>query len=169
MTPPPGNRPKAGIPRISTGRYALFLGICLFSALVLEEPLEIRGAQPDFIIIALTYGALSWGARAGATQGFFLGIFRDGLVISHFGLHALGMVLLGYGLGKSRDTLYLTTPGVDLALLAAAKLVLDILILGVAAAGVWEAFETRFFWASPWSALYTAFVGVLARRLVLSP
>ncbi len=157
----------AGAQPLSRQRYATFLAFCLLAAIVLEDPLSIGGARPDFVLIALTYGALAWHAQAGALLGFGLGLFRDALVLSHFGLHALGMTVLGYGLGKSRETLYLTTRGVDLALIAGAKLVLDVLILGAAASGTWEAFETRFFWESPLSAVYTALVGVLCRRLLL--
>lgn len=138
------------------------------AAMVLEDPLAIRGARPDFVLVALTYGALAWHAQAGALLGFGVGLFRDALVLSHFGLHALGMTALGYGLGKSRETLYLSTPGVDLALLAGGKLVLDVLILGVAASGAWEAFEARFFWESPLSAVYTALIGGLCRHLFLT-
>ncbi len=152
---------------VSRQRYATFVVFCLLAAMVLEDPLAIGGARPDFLLVALTYGALTWRGQAGALLGFGLGIFRDALVLSHFGLHALGMTVLGYGLGKSRETLYLTTPGVDLALLAGGKLVLDVLILGVAASGSWEAFETRFFWEGPLSAAYTALIGGLCRRLFL--
>ncbi len=152
---------------VSPQRYATFVVFCLLAAMVLEDPLAIGGARPDFVFVALTYGALTWHAQAGALLGFGLGLFRDALVLSHFGLHALGMTVLGYGLGKSRETLYLTTPGVDLALLAGGKLVLDVLILGAAASGSWEAFEARFFWESPLSAAYTAIIGGLCRRLFL--
>jgi rod shape-determining protein MreD len=152
---------------VSRQRYATFVVFCLLAAMVLEDPLVIGGARPDFVLVALTYGALMWHAQTGALLGFGLGLFRDALVLSHFGLHALGMTVLGYGLGKSRETLYLTTPGVDLTLLAGGKLVLDVLILGAAASGSWEAFETRFFWEGPLSAAYTALVGGLCKRLLL--
>lgn len=153
---------------MSRQRYATFVVFCLLAAMVLEDPLAIGGARPDFVLVALAYGALTWHAQAGALLGFGLGLFRDALVLSHFGLHGLGMTLLGYGLGKSREALYLTTPGVDLVLLAGAKLALDVLVLGAAASGSWEAFETRFFWEGPLSAAYTAIIGGLCRRLFLA-
>lgn len=159
---------QLGARRPPAGRYAVFLAICVIGAMVLEETLSIAGARPDFVIIGLTYAALAWGAFEGSILGFGLGLFRDILVITHLGANALGYTLLGYGLGKSRETLYLTTTGVDFALLAASKMLIDMLVLSVAAGGSWEAFETRFFWETPGSAIYTAVVGVLLSRVTLT-
>lgn len=149
-------------------RFAAFLAVCVLGAMVLEEALSIAGARPDFVVIALTYSALAWGAYEGTILGFGLGLFRDVLSIAHLGANALGYTLLGYGLGKSREMLYLTTTGVDFALLAVSKIAIDVLVLGVAAGGSWDAFESRFFWDSPGSAVYTAVVGVLLSRFTLT-
>jgi hypothetical protein len=73
---------------------------------------------------------------------------------------------LGYGLGKARETLYLTTPGIDLLLLAGSKLAVDMVVLGVVAEGDWRLFELRFFWESPLSAAVTAVIGALGHRLL---
>lgn len=156
-----------GLDRLPRSRFLAFATLCLSAAVLLEDPLRLAGATPDFTVIVLVYGAIRWGALHGAVMGFGLGLFLDAIVLFHFGLHALGMTLIGYSLGKLRETLYLSTVGVDLLLLAGAKLALDVLILGVAAGGAWEAFELRFFWEAPLSALYTAAVGGLGYRLLL--
>lgn len=156
-----------GLDPLSRGRFAALLVLCVLATILLEDPLSIAGAAPDFAIIALVYGALRWGAQGGAVLGFGLGFLRDTLVLFHFGLYALGMTALGYAVGKLRETLYLTAPGVDLLLLAGSKLALDVLILGVAAGGAWEAFEQRFFWEAPLSAAYTLAVGGLGHRLLM--
>ncbi|HUP01267.1 MAG TPA: rod shape-determining protein MreD [Gemmatimonadota bacterium] len=158
---------RPGPERTPTGRFLLFLVACLAAAMLLEDPLSLGGAAPDFTVIALVYGAIRWGALRGAVLGFGLGIFLDTLVLFQFGLHALGMTAIGYVLGKLRETVYLTTGGVDLPLLAGAKLALDVLVLAVAAGGAWAAFELRFFWDSPLSALYTTLVGALGHRVFL--
>jgi cell shape-determining protein MreD len=88
------------------------------------------------------------------------------MALSYLGLNALGMTVLGYGLGKARETLYLTTPGIDFLLLAGAKLALDVLVLGVAADGAWRTFELRFFWESPLGAIVTAVLGALGHRFM---
>jgi rod shape-determining protein MreD len=155
-----------GLVRLSAGRFAVFMVVCVIGMVLLEEPVAVGGAVPDLGIIAVTFGALRWGALGGSILGFGVGFFRDTVAFSHFGLNALGMTLLGYGLGKARETLYLTSPGIDFMLLAGAKLALDVLVLGVAAEGAWHTFEVRFFWESPLSAVVTAVIGALSHRLL---
>lgn len=156
-----------GAVRPSVGRLATFTAICMAAAVILEDPLTVAGARPDFVLIAIVYGATRGGALRGAALGFGLGLFRDSLIVTHFGLHALGGTILGYALGKLRETLYITTPGVDLLLLAAAKILIDVLVLGVAAGGAWAAFEVRFFWEGPVAAAYTGALGALLYRFLL--
>lgn len=156
---------RAGVPSLSGGRMVPFLATCVLAAVLLEDPLAVAGAAPDFLVVALVYGAIRWGASGGAILGFGLGLFRDTLYLLDFGIHALGMTVLGYAIGKLRDTLYLSTRGVDLLLLAGAKIVLDVLVLGAAAEGAWQTFELRFFWEAPLSALYTTLLGALLYRL----
>ena len=163
MTDFPGSQ---GLVKLSRGRFAALLLVCVLGMVLLEEPLAVGRAVPDLGIIALTFGALRWGALGGAILGFGLGFFRDIVALSYLGLNALGMTILGYGLGKARETLYLTTPGIDFLLLAGAKLALDVLVLGVAAEGSWRTFELRFFWESPLSAVATAVLGALGHRLL---
>lgn len=155
---------EVGLGPLSGRRLAAFLVLCIAAATVLEAPLAIRGAEPDFVVVALVYGAIRWGATGGALLGFGLGLFRDTLDLADFGLHALAMTLAGYGLGKLRETLYLSTPGIDVPLVVGTKLVLDLVVLATAT-GSWPAFEQRFFWEVPGSALYTAVLGGGLRRL----
>jgi rod shape-determining protein MreD len=152
--------------RMSRQRFALLAVLCAIGALFLEGPLEIAGATPDFVLILVVYGAIRTGALGGATMGFVSGMFRDTLLLMHFGLHALGFTAIGYGVGKMRESLYLDAPAIDTLILAASKMLLDILVLGVAAGGAWKAFEMRFFWESPGSALYTTLAGAVLARLV---
>jgi rod shape-determining protein MreD len=151
---------------MSGRRFALLAALCGIGALFLEGPLEIRGAAPDFLLVLVVYGAIRTGALGGAVLGFLAGLFRDTILLMHFGLHALGLTVLGYGIGKVRESLYLDAPATDMALLAASKMVLDTLVLGVAAGGAWKAFEMRFFWESPGSAVYTTLAGAVLARLV---
>ncbi len=152
--------------RLSGGRFAAFLAVCVVGMVLLEDLVAVGGVVPDLGVIALTFGALRWGALGGAILGFGLGFFRDIVALSYLGLNALGMTVLGYGLGKARESLYLTTPGIDFLLLAGAKLALDVVVLGVAAEGAWRTFELRFFWESPLSAAVTAVIGALGHRFL---
>lgn len=157
---------RAGVPVVSDVRLAAFFVLCLMGSVLLEDPLTLAGAAPDFLVIGLIYGAIRWGGGGGAALGFVLGLFRDTLYLLDFGIHALGMTILGYAVGKLRDTLYLSTRGVDLLLLAGAKLILDVVVLGAAAEGAWKLFEARFFWEAPLAALYTALVGAILYRVL---
>jgi hypothetical protein len=65
-----------------------------------------------------------------------------------------------------RESLYLDAPAVDMLLLASSKVLLDVLVLGVASGGAWKAFEMRFFWESPGSVLYTTAAGAALSRLI---
>lgn len=149
---------------MSGGRFLAFTVVCGIGALLFEGPLEIAGATPDFVLVLVLYGAIRFGALGGASLGFAAGLFRDTLLLTHFGLHALGMTVIGYVVGKLRESLYLDAPAVDLLLLGAGKMILDVLVLGVAAGGAWKAFELRFFWETPGSALYTTLAGALLAR-----
>lgn len=154
------------VARMSRGRFALFAGLCVVGALFLEPPLEIAGATPDFVLILAVYGAIRAGAMGGAALGFVAGLFRDTLLLVHFGLYSLGLTVIGYTVGKMRDSLYLDAPAADLLLLAGGKLLLDVLVLGVAAGGAWKAFELRFFWESPGSIVYTTVMGAVLSRFI---
>jgi rod shape-determining protein MreD len=149
---------------MSRGRFLLFAAVCGIGALLLEAPLEIAGATPDFVLVLVVYGAIRFGALGGASLGFAAGVFRDTLLLMHFGLNALGLTVIGYVVGKLRESLYLDAPAVDLLLLAGSKMLLDTLVLGVAAGGAWKAFEMRFFWETPGSALYTTLAGAILSR-----
>ena len=152
--------------RMSRRRFALLAAVCAIGALFLEGPLEIAGAAPDFVLILTVYGAIRAGALGGAVLGFVAGLFRDTLLLMHFGLYALGLTVIGYTVGKMRESLYLDAPAVDMLLLASSKVLLDVLVLGVASGGAWKAFEMRFFWESPGSVLYTTAAGAALSRLI---
>lgn len=154
------------VARMSRRRFVVLVLVCAIGALFLEGPLEIRGATPDFVLILVVYGAIRAGAFGGSVLGFVGGLFRDTLLLVHFGLHALGMTVIGYAVGKLRESVYLDAPATDTLILASSKMVLDVLVLGVAAGGAWKAFEMRFFWEAPASALYTTLAGAILARVV---
>lgn len=158
--------PRRGLRGLETTRLVALITVCVVAAMTIENDLDVSGATPDFLVIAVVYAAVSSGAARGAAIGFGLGVFRDALFLDYFGIHALGFTVLGYGIGKLRETVYLQGPGVDAAIVAGAKIVLDVLLLTVASRGAWSAFETRFFWESPLAALFTAGIGTVLYRIL---
>lgn len=154
-----------GFRPLSLKRFIGFLFACLAAQLLLSDPLTVRGAAPDFMVVALVYGSIRWGALGGAVMGFVTGIFQDTLFLESFGARALWMTVAGYGLGKIRETLYLGSSEVDFLLLLTGKLMIDVLVIAGAASGSWALFEQRFFWEVPLSALYTMVVGTVLHRV----
>jgi len=155
---------RGGFQSVEPGRLAALVAVSVLAAMTVEDDLAIHGAAPDFVLIAVAYVGLASGALGGALAGFGLGIFRDALFLEHFGLHALGFTVIGYGVGKIRETVYLQRWS-DPLLVAGGKVAIDAFVLMVVARGVWTAFEVRFFWETPWSALYTATLGGALYRL----
>lgn len=155
---------RGGFRSVEPRRLAALVAVCVLAAMTIEDDLALHGAAPDFVLIAVAYVGLASGAAGGALAGFGLGVFRDALFLEHFGLHALGFTMIGYGVGKIRETVYLQT-WTDLLLVAGGKVAIDALVLTVIARGAWTAFEVRFFWETPWAALYTAALGGALYRL----
>lgn len=158
--------PRDGLQGLETTRLLALITVCVLAAMTFEDDLAVAGATPDFLVIAVVYTAISLGASGGTAAGFGLGVFRDALFLDYFGIHALGFTALGYGIGKLRETVYLQGPAVDAAIVAGAKIVLDVFVLGAASRGMWAAFESRFFWESPLAAVYTAGIGAVLYRLL---
>lgn len=157
---------RGGLVDLERSRLIALVAVCALAAMTVEDDIAVVGAAPDFLVVAAVYVALSLGAAGGTAAAFGLGVFRDALFLDFFGIHALGFTILGYGIGKMRETVYLQGPAVDLAIVATAKLALDVLVLAVASRGAWAAFEARFFWESPLAALYTALIGGALYRLL---
>lgn len=159
-------RPRDGLRGLERNRLLALVAVSALAAMTLEDDLGVAGATPDFPVIAAIYTALSFGSFVGSIAGFGLGLFRDALFLDFFGIHALGFTLLGYGVGKLRETVYLQGPVVDLVIVSVSKVALDVLVLGAASRSAWPAFETRFFWETPIAAIYTAAIGGALYRVL---
>jgi rod shape-determining protein MreD len=150
----------------SRGRFVLLLSVFFLGHVFLEPHLAVDGVAPDFYLMAVVFGALRWGPLWGAAFGFLLGINRDAMALDHFGMHGLALTVAGFALGKTKESLYLDLPALDMVLLFISALVTGAIVTAVSSHGNFALFEDRFFYEVPLSALYTAIVGGLLFRLL---
>lgn len=70
----------------------------LFSLVLMVVPLPewLFYFRPDWLALVLIYWALATPDRVGAVVGFILGLLMDVLLVKTFGLHALGMCIVGF-------------------------------------------------------------------------
>ncbi|MBS1252209.1 MAG: hypothetical protein MAG451_01247 [Anaerolineales bacterium] len=80
---------------------SILAGIALLQT-TLAPYLAFRGAQPDFMLLAVVSWSLLRGGRAGAVWGFVGGLLLELLSGGPFGVLLLPLVVLGYlsGLGE---------------------------------------------------------------------
>ncbi|HEY7460510.1 MAG TPA: rod shape-determining protein MreD [Gemmatimonadota bacterium] len=150
----------------SRGRFLLLLAAFFLGHVLLEPHLAVNGVSPDFYLMAVVFGALRWGPLWGAAFGFLLGINRDAMALDHFGMHGLALTIGGFVLGKTKESLYLDVPALDLVLIFASALVTGAIVTAIGYHDSFSLFEDRFFYEVPLSALYTAVVGGLVFRLL---
>ena len=150
----------------STGRFLLLLAAFFLGHVLFRPHLAFGSVAPDFYVMALVFCALRWGALWGAAVGFLLGLNADAMRIDDFGLHALALTITGFGLGKTKESLYLDLPALDMVLLCGSALVSGLVVALVGSHGSFALFEERFFYETPLSALYTAVLGGLLFRLL---
>jgi rod shape-determining protein MreD len=78
-------------------------GLVLFGALVLQAAvvaeLELLGAHGEVLWLVPIVAGLTGGPERGAIAGFAAGLAVDLLVLTPFGLTALAMCVVGYGVG----------------------------------------------------------------------
>jgi rod shape-determining protein MreD len=150
----------------SRGRFLFLLSVFFLGHVFLEPYLVAGGVAPDFYLMAVVFGALRWGPLWGAAFGFLLGVNRDAMVMDHFGMHGLALTVAGFVLGKTKETLYLDLPALDMVLIFLSSLVTGAIVTAVSAHGSFALFEDLFFYEVPLSALYTAVLGGLLFRLL---
>jgi rod shape-determining protein MreD len=150
----------------SRGRFLLLLALLFLCHVLLEPRLTVAGVGPDFYLMAAVFGALRWGPLWGAAFGFLLGINRDAMLLDHFGMHGLALTVVGFTVGKTKESLYLDLPALDVVLLFAAGTLAGLLVTLVGSHASLALFEDRFFYEVPLSALYTAILGGAIFRLI---
>lgn len=149
-------------------RFLTLMSILFLAHVLFEPALTLGEVGPDFYLIGLVFCALRWGPLAGCLLGFVLGLNVDSTLAEHFGMHALAFTTAGFAMGKMKESLYLDLPALDVILLLTAGLFTGLVTTAVANHTSFAAFEDRFFYEVPLSALITAVAGGLLFRLLRS-
>lgn len=81
------------------------LGMAIFFEVTLLNFFPILGVKPDLVLIIIVFNAFLRGSREGALVGLLGGIFEDLAVGSYFGMNALSLMVIGYGVGLTESKL----------------------------------------------------------------
>ncbi|MEL6821658.1 MAG: rod shape-determining protein MreD [Calditrichota bacterium] len=114
-------------------RLHILYGVLFFVAILLQSTLvkfmDIGNIRPDLILIALVIFSLNYGAVAGSTAGFFIGIISDLISGNVLGFGSLAKSITGYiaggGAGLFKDGSRFVVP------LIVSCLVHDLVLFGV--------------------------------------
>lgn len=93
--------------RVSS-RLNMFFGMLVFFLLdiTLINKISIKGARPDILIIFIIFCGLFYGVRFGLESGLILGLVKDALDISIFGINIFIFAILGMICGILSDKIY---------------------------------------------------------------
>ncbi|MDI6689253.1 MAG: rod shape-determining protein MreD [Actinomycetota bacterium] len=84
--------------------------LVLLAAFILQTTIaphiDIRGVQPDFILIVVVTCAFIEGPAIGSVAGFFGGLLHDLVLTQIVGIHALCKTIVGYVAGLVERTIF---------------------------------------------------------------
>jgi rod shape-determining protein MreD len=80
-------------------RLPLVVAVAFIIQQTLLSNLEVAGAQPELMFLVVVLVAMEGGPTKGAVVGFAVGLLIDLFVQTPFGLSALTLTLIGYGMG----------------------------------------------------------------------
>ncbi len=150
-------------------RRALVLAAVIVVALVLESTLlahlQLAGARPDLLVLAVIAVAMACGPVTGATFGFAAGLVSDLQFAAPVGVSALIYTAIGFAMGTARIYVTSSHTWVHLLIAAAASLAsvwLSGVVLRVFDLSSW-AFLAR---TGPWIAVYNLLLTPLVYPLV---
>ncbi len=150
-------------------RRALVLAAVIVVALVLESTLlahlQLAGARPDLLVLAVIAVAMACGPVTGATFGFAAGLVSDLQFATPVGVSALIYTAIGFAMGTARIYVTSSHTWVHLLIAAAASLAsvwLSGVVLRVFDLSSW-AFLAR---TGPWIAVYNLLLTPLVYPLV---
>lgn len=120
----------------------------------------------DALLLAVVVVAVRVRPGLGALAGFVLGLLRDAVAPDAFGAAALALSLVGYGVSRLKAGFFEDRLLATAALVAAARLVGDVVYVLAEGRLGGGALALRLLWWAPVGAVVTAAVGLLVLRLV---
>lgn len=143
------------------GTFALLM----FAAVVLDATLapeiEVLGARPDIVVLAVVYASLVMGTRPATLAGFLAGLVVDAELPEYLGLNALALSAIGYLSGGTWDHLVRANLTVQASVLFAASLAHDVVYYLVYYRNHLDMFWRFMLRYGLLGAVYTAALGVI--------
>lgn len=114
------------------GRVALVGFVALLVQVTVMAPTTIAGARPDVVLLFAIVAGLETDPERGAVAGFAAGLVFDLLLDTPAGLTALTLTLVGWGVGKAKETVLRSSWTISAALVAGASASGTLLYAGLA-------------------------------------
>jgi rod shape-determining protein MreD len=130
------------------------------------QPLMPWRVSPDFLIMAVLYGAVRMRPGWAAVLGFGIGLATDSLILSGFGTGALAMAVVGFGASWLKGMFFADNVAINAAFLFLGKWAFDIIVVVAQHQMSIGATLAQVFGWSILSALMTAVVGVVAMAIL---
>ncbi len=145
-------------------RIRAFVVVCI-GALILDTALapeiEILGARPDFLILAIVYGGLGAGVRIPIIAGFLMGLTVDSELPEYFGLNALALSITAFVSASLLDRLVKSNILVQCSVIFGGTLLRDVIFYAAYYRDSLDIFGHVFVRYSLIGAGYTVAVGLL--------
>jgi rod shape-determining protein MreD len=112
-------------------RNILIIVLALLIQSTLFGRLDIYGARPDLAMLVLIFIAGSAGPAESILYGFFIGFIQDVYTPEFLGFNSFTMSVMGFALGKVKETLTVENYSVKTLLTLSACLVHDLIYISL--------------------------------------
>jgi rod shape-determining protein MreD len=130
------------------------------------QPLMPWRVSPDFLVIAVLYGAVRMRPAWAAVLGFAIGLATDSLSLGAFGAGALAMSAVGFGASWLKAVFFADTVAINAAFLFVGKWAFDAIYVTVQHRMSVGATAAQLLLWSTLSAAFTAVAGVVAMAVL---
>lgn len=112
---------------LTVARHVLYLSLAFVLQSTWLHHLQVADVLPDPVLIVIVFVALLSGHVEATVLGFLVGLFQDAYAPADLGLNALAKSIVGFGVGIGRSGVMADSAQVQVAILAAAVVVHDLI------------------------------------------
>ncbi len=141
--------------------FALLCAGALILDAALAPEIEILGARPDFLVLALVYGGLGIGVSISIIAGFLMGLMVDSELPEYLGLNALALSITAFVSASVLDRLVKSQVLVQCSVIFGATLLRDTIFYTIYYRGNLDIFGHFVLRYSLVGAGYTVAIGLL--------
>ena len=141
--------------------FAVLCAVALVLDTALAPEIEILGARPDFLVLALVYGGLGLGVSVPVIAGFLMGLMTDSELPEYLGLNALALSVTAFAAASLLDRLVKSHILVQCSVIFGAILLRDTIFYTVYYRGSVDIFGLLLLRYSLIGAGYTVAIGLI--------